>query len=170
MEHKPAKHPRQMRSILNLLPLLLLTLIFTSCGADGNFDAGLVQEYAERFQQEVLPTKEEFKQLAEAQIAMMPAAEQAEARQELAKLMDEWPTDGEISDAITEAVNELPTRNEINDALNEMDDAPGASMISKMIRGALNEAPSADEVNDLVEKGLDEMETEVQEIRERNNR
>jgi hypothetical protein len=154
-----------MRSLLNLFPLFLLALTFTSCGADGNLDAGLVQEYAERFQQEILPTKAEFKKLAEAQIAMMPADERAEARKTLEETLADWPTDGEITDAISEAVNELPSRSEINDALNELDEAPGGSMISKMIRGAMNEAPSAEEVNGLVEKGLDEMEADVNELR-----
>ncbi len=159
-----------MRSIFNLLPFLFFALVFTSCGADGNLDASLVQEYAERFQQEVLPTKEEFKKLAEAQIAMMPADERAEARKQLEETLAEWPTDGEISDAISEAVNDLPTRNEINEALQEMDEAPGGSIISNMIRGALNEAPSADEVNGLVEEGLNEMSDEVKELREKANR
>lgn len=159
-----------MRSILNLFPLLLLALTFTSCGADGNLDAALVQEYAERFQQEVLPTKEEFKTLAEAQIAMMPPGERAEARKQLAETLAEWPTDGEITDAISEAVNDLPTRAEINEALEEMDEAPGGSIISNMIRGALNESPSANEVNDLVEQGLDEMEKDVKELRAKANR
>lgn len=154
-----------MRSLFNLFPLLLLALTFTSCGADGNLDAGLVQEYAERFQKEILPTKEEFKKLAEAQIAMLPANERAEARKNLEETLAEWPTDGEITDAISEAVNDLPSRSEINDALNELDEAPGGSMISKMIRGAMNEAPSAEEVNGLVEKGLDEMEADVNELR-----
>ena len=159
-----------MRFLHHLFPLLLLVLNFTSCGADGNFDAGLVQDYAERFQKEILPTKAEFRQLAEAQIALMPPAERAEARQQLEEVLAEWPTDGEITDAIADAVNELPTRSEIDEALREMDEAPGGSIISNMIRGAMNEAPEAREVNDLVEQGLDEMENEVKEIRAKANR
>lgn len=154
-----------MRSLLTLLPFLLFTLAFTSCGADGNIDSGLVQEYAERFQQEILPTKEEFKKLAEAQIAMMPADERAEARKQLEQTLAEWPTDDEITSAISEAVNDLPTRAEINEALKEMDEAPGGSIISNMIRGALKEAPSADEVNGLVEKGMEDMEADVKKLR-----
>ena len=159
-----------MRPLFALLPFLLFALTFTSCGADGNLDAALVQEYAERFQQEVLPTKEEFKALAEAQIAMMPADERAEARKQLEETLADWPTDGEISNAISEAVNELPTRNEINEALKELDEAPGGSMIGKMIRGAMNEAPSADEVNGLVEEGLNEMSDDIKELRKKANR
>ncbi|TXF87675.1 hypothetical protein FUA23_17850 [Neolewinella aurantiaca] len=156
-----------MRSLLNLIPLLLLTLAFTSCGADGNIDAALVQEYAERFQKEVLPTKEEFKKIAEEQIVRMPAEEQAEARKSLEETLAEWPTDGEITEAISEAVNDLPSRSEINEALRELDEAPGGSMISKMIRGAMDEAPSGSKVNGLVEKSLDEMEAQADEIRAR---
>jgi len=51
-----------------------------------------------------------------------------------------------------------------------MDEAPGGAIISKMIRGALNEAPSADEINGLVEEGLNEMSTEVKELRKKANR
>lgn len=147
-----------MRKLITFSLLLVLSLSLFRCGADGELDEALVRDYAERFQEEVLPTKEEFRRLAEKQIANLPADEQAEARKELEETLAKWPTDAEIDEAIDKAIDEMPTQEELDKALSEISEEGGilGRMISGAVRGAIKDAPTPEEVNKMVDEALEE--------------
>lgn len=109
-----------MRILTQLCTLLLLAAVTFACGADGELDENLLRDYAKTFQEEVMPTKEEFRKMSEEQIAKLPADEQAEARADLEKALAEWPTDEDFDNAINEIVENAPSRAEIDEALGEL--------------------------------------------------
>lgn len=156
-----------MRKFLTFSLLLLLSVTFFSCGADGELDEALLDEYVDRFKDEVMPTKEEFKRMAEKQIANLPADEQADARKDLQEALDNWPSDAQIDEMVDKAVNDLPDREKIDEALSEISEEGGifGRMISGAIRGAIKEAPSADEVNKMVDESLNEVSKQVDSLR-----
>lgn len=159
-----------MRKLLSYSLVLFLSLTFFGCGADGSLDEALLDEYVDRFQEEVMPTKEEFKEMAEKQIAKLPDDEKAEAREELQNALDNWPTDADIDKMVDEAIAEMPDSKEIDKALSEISEEGGVfgRMISGAIRGAIKDAPSPDEVNKLLDESLDEVGKTVDSLRKAN--
>ncbi len=155
-----------MRNLFTIFFLLIVAYSFTACGADGNLDPDRLKGYVDRFQEEVLPTKEEFRELAEKQIARLPAAEQAEARAALAETLANWPTAEEFDALVDEATAEMPTKAEWDQALNELrKEVPGGSELSKALNEALNQLPEGDDLNKLVDESLDGMEKAAAETR-----
>ena len=156
-----------MRNLLPLLFLAVVSLFFTACGADGNLDADLIRGYVDQFQEEIMPTKEEFRQMAENQIDRLPADEQAEAREALAETLANWPTNEQLDSLVDGAVSEMPTRAEFDKAMDELaNEVPGGGSLQKAIEEALDEIPEGEELNKAVEKGLEEMEKSAKETRE----
>lgn len=155
-----------MRQVLFYLVTCFLPLIFTSCGADGNLDADLIKGYVDQFQEEVMPTKEEFREMAEKQIARLPADEQAEARKSLAETLANWPTDDQLDAMVDEAVAEMPTRAEFDEAMNELaKEVPGGSSLEKAIKEAMDQVPEGSALNKAVEESLQEMSESAKEAR-----
>lgn len=129
-----------MRTIFAYSLLLLISLILASCTADGEVDADAMKSLADRIQQEVLPTKEEFRRMAEKRIAALPADERGKARRDLAKAMDEWPTAAELEREINEAIDEFA------------EEAPDRAEIEQLVREATKELPSKQELKTLIDK------------------
>lgn len=155
-----------MRNILSVFTFALIAIVFSACGADGNLDADLIKGYVDQFQEEVMPTKEEFRQMAETQIARLPVDEQAEAREALAETLANWPTDEQLDSLVDGAVAEMPTRAEFDKAMEELaDEVPGGGSLQKAIEEALDEIPEGEELNKAVEKSLEEMEKSAKETR-----
>ncbi len=155
-----------MRNLLTIITLLLVALLFTACGADGNLDPDRLKGYVDRFQEEVLPTKEEFRELAEKQIARLPAAEQAEARQALAETLANWPTDEDFDTMIDEVTAEMPTQAEWKEAMDQLSkEMPGGSQLRQSLDEALDQIPEGTELNNLVEKSLNDLEKASEETR-----
>ncbi|MEO0732602.1 MAG: hypothetical protein AAFZ52_07195 [Bacteroidota bacterium] len=150
-----------MRNLLTLLALLSLLFAFTACGPDGAFDANTVKGFVDKLQEEVLPTKEEYRELMEKQIAKMPAAEQAEARKDLEETLANWPTDEQIDAMIDSAVADMPTREQIEEAI---DDIP-LSKLQDALRQAADQLPEGEELNRLVEEGIEEMKGKMDSVR-----
>ncbi|MFK8165233.1 MAG: hypothetical protein AB8H12_22495 [Lewinella sp.] len=154
----------------NFVPLILFTfcsLFFTACGADGNLDADLIKGYVDQFQEEIMPTKEEFRQMAEKQIARLPADEQAEAREALAETLANWPTNEQLDSLVDGAVSEMPTRAEFDEAMSKLSkEIPGGSELQKSIEEAMDQIPEGEELNKAVEKSLEELEKSAKETRE----
>lgn len=155
-----------MRKLLTLSFPIFLTLLFTGCGADGNLDASLIKGYVDQFQEEIMPTKEEFRALAEKQIARLPADEQAEARKALAETLANWPTDEQLDAMVDEVVSEMPTKAEFDQALDELErEMPGGGSLRNAIEEAVGQIPQGSELNKAVEKSLQEMEAAAKETR-----
>jgi hypothetical protein len=156
-----------MRNIFSLLILALITVAFTACGADGNLDADLIKGYVDQFQEEVMPTKDEFRQMAEDQIARLPSDEQAEARKALAETLANWPTNEQLDSLVDGAVSEMPTRAEFDKAMDELSkEVPGGSSLQNAIEDAMDQIPQGEELNKAVEKSLEELEKSAKETRE----
>lgn len=159
-----------MRKLITFSLMLFLALTFTACGADGELDEALLNDYVDRFQEEVMPTKEEFKRLAEKQIANLPEDEQADARRELEETLAKWPTDEDFDEMVDKAMEEMPNKEELDKALSEISEEGGilGRMISGAVRGAIKDAPTPDEVNGLVDETLDEVSKQVDSLRKAN--
>jgi hypothetical protein len=156
-----------MRNLLSFFLIAMISLFFTACGADGNLDAELIKGYVDQFQEEVMPTKEEFRQMAEKQIARLPADEQAEAYEALAETLANWPTNEQLDSLVDGAVSEMPTRAEFDEAMDELaKEAPGGGSLRKAIEEAMDEIPEGEELNKAVEKSLEELEKSAKETRE----
>ncbi|WP_020567350.1 hypothetical protein [Neolewinella persica] len=155
-----------MRNFFSVFLLIATSILFTSCGADGNLNAELIKGYVDQFQEEIMPTKEEFRQMAEQQIARMPAGEQAEAREALAETLANWPTSEQLDSLVDGAVSEMPTRAEFDKAMDELArEMPGGGSLQKAIEEAMDEIPQGEELNKAVEKSLEEMEKSAKETR-----
>lgn len=156
-----------MRKLITLSLMLFLALTFVACGADGQLDEALLDEYVDRFQEEVMPTKEEFKKMAEKQIANLPEDEQAEARRDLAEALAKWPSDADIDRMVDQAIEDMPSSEELDKALSEISEEGGifGRMVSGAIRGAIDKAPTPDEVNKLLDKTMDEVSHAVDSLR-----
>lgn len=152
-----------MRKLLTYSLLLLLSVSFVSCGADGQFDEALFREFAEEFQQEILPTKDEFRRMAEAKIAEMPAEDQAQARTDLAEALAKWPSDAEIDKMVDEAVAKMPSRAEIDQALNQLgEEVPGGKTLRNLIENAIeDDMPSGEVVNKTVRETMNELKRQI---------
>jgi len=159
-----------MRKLLTLTTMLFLALTFVACGADGELDEALLNDYVDRFQEEVMPTKEEFKRIAEKQIANLPEDEQADARRDLEKALAEWPTDEDFDEMVDKIKEDLPSGRELDEALSEISEEGGifGRMISGAVRGAVENAPSPEEVNSAVDKTMDEVSKQVDSLRKAN--
>lgn len=155
-----------MRNLLSILFFTVISLFFTACGADGNLDADLIKGYVDQFQEEIMPTKEEFQEMAEKQIARLPADEQAEAREALAETLANWPTNEQLDSLVDGAVAEMPTRAEFDKAMDELaKEVPGGGSLQKAIKEAMDEIPEGEELNKAVEKSLEELEESAKETR-----
>ncbi|MEM9929733.1 MAG: hypothetical protein AAF840_07945 [Bacteroidota bacterium] len=155
-----------MQNFLTLLSFLALALLFNACGADGNLDPDRLKGYVDRFQEEVLPTKEEFREMAEKQIARLPLDEQAEAREALAETLANWPTDEDFDKLVDEAVEGMPTKAEWEEAMNQLSkEMPGGSKLREALDEALEQLPEGEELNKMVDESLDEMEKAVDETK-----
>jgi len=150
-----------MRKLLTYAIFSLLAISFTSCGADGLLDADTVKGFVDKIQDEVLPTKEEYKEMMEKQIAKLPEEDQAEARKDLAETLANWPTDEEIDAMIDSAVAEMPTRAEFDEAIDEIP----LSKVRDAIREAADKLPEGEELNKMVEDGIEEMKGKVDSIK-----
>lgn len=124
-----------------------------SCGADGLLDSDTVKGFVDKIQDEVLPTKEEYRELMENQIAKLPEEDRAEALKEMEETLANWPTDEEIDAMIDSAVSEMPTRAEIDEAIDQVP----LSKVRDALREAADKLPEGEEVNRLVEKGIEEL-------------
>lgn len=129
-----------MKKTFPLFLLLLLSIILAACTADGEVDTDAMKGFADRIQQEVMPTKEEFRQMAEKHIAALPVDEQAEARRDLRKALDEWPTEEELDRKIDEAIEEFA-----KEALNRAE-------VEKLILEASDELPNKEQLKSLIDK------------------
>lgn len=155
-----------MRKLLTGTLIFLMSLTFVACGADGNIDEALLRDFVDEFQEEVLPTKEEFKRMAEAKIAEMPADDQPQARKDLADALAKWPTNEEIDAMVDDAVSKLPSRTEIDEALDQLDkigdDVPGGKTLRNLIENAIeNDLPSGAAVNELVQETMDDLKVKL---------
>ncbi|MEL7162961.1 MAG: hypothetical protein AAFN92_19535 [Bacteroidota bacterium] len=150
-----------MRNLLTFLLLLLLLICTTACGPDGAFDADTVKGFVDKLQEEVLPTKEEYREMMEKQIAKMPVEEQAKAREDLAETLANWPTDAEIDAMIDSAVADMPTRAEIDEAIDEIP----LSKIQDALREAADKLPEGEELNRMVEEGIEEMKGKMDSVK-----
>jgi len=151
-----------MRKLLTLITILLLTitsaLTFTSCTTDGLVDSDAIKNVARKMQKK-MPTKEEFRKIAEERIAEMPADKQDEARRELEETLADWPTDEEISDAINKAIDdfaaEAPTKAEVEEALEGFaKEIPSKKEMKDAVNGIIKEMPEGDELGSMLKKGL----------------
>lgn len=156
-----------MRNFLTLFSLLVLAFFVTACGADGNLDPDRLKGYVDRFQEEVLPTKEEFRKMAEQQIARLPMDEQAEAREALAETLANWPTEEEFDALVDEVVEEMPTKAAWDEAMDQLsEEMPGGNQLRKALDEALEQIPEGAELNKLVDESLDDMEKAAEETRQ----
>ncbi|MEM6769746.1 MAG: hypothetical protein AAF597_04090 [Bacteroidota bacterium] len=145
-----------MRKLLSFALLLMLSLTFIACGADGELDEALVRDFARQFQEEVLPTKEEFRKMAESQIEKMPEEDRAQAYKDLEEALAKWPTEENIDEMVDEAIADLPTRAEIDEALNQLgEEVPGGKTLRNLIENAMDEKlPEGEEMNQLIREGM----------------
>lgn len=153
-----------MRKLFALFTVLLVAFTsaftFTSCTSDGLVDSDAMKNFARKLEQKV-PTKDEFRNIAEKRIDQMPADEQPKARQELEKTLADWPTDTEISEAIDNAIDEFtekaPSKADVEDALDKFaKEMPSKAEMKDAVDGIINKIPEGDELGSILKKGLNE--------------
>lgn len=152
-----------MRKLITYSLILMLSFTFVACGADGNLDEALIRDFVEEFQDEVLPTKEEFRKIAEMKIEEMPEEDKAQARTDLEEALAKWPTDEEIDEMVDGVMKDLPSRTEIDEALDKLgDDVPGGKTLRNLIENAIDDKlPQGEEVNELVRESMGKMKEAV---------
>lgn len=116
-------------------------------------DSDTVKGFVDKIQEEVLPTKEEYREMMENQIAKLPEEDRAEALKDLEETLANWPTDEEIDAMIDSAVAEMPTREEIDQAIDQVP----LSKAREALREAVDKLPEGEELNKMVEKGIEEL-------------
>ena len=146
-----------MKNFVTLLILFLLAVVISACTPDGEVDGEAIKGYFEKAIAE-MPTKEDFKAQAEERIAKLPADEQAEARQELQKALDEWPTEEEVAKmkaeydkAIDEFAAEAPNAEEARAMIKE---AAEQLPSKEELHRAVDQLPDNDEMKNLIDQGL----------------
>lgn len=156
-----------MRKLLAFTTMFLIALTFVACGADGELDEALLNDYVDRFQEEVMPTKEEFRRMAEKQIANLPEDERADARRDLEEALAKWPTDEDFDEMVHQIKEDLPSAEELDEALSEISEEGGifGRMISGAVRGAIKDAPTPEEVNSILDETMDEVSKQVDSLR-----
>ncbi len=160
------KHPT-MRKLCSYALMLMLSFTFCACGADGEIDEALVRDFARQFQEEVLPTKEEFRKMAEAKIAEMPQEDRAQAYEDLEEALAKWPTDEKIDEMVDKAIADMPTRAEIDEALNQLgEDVPGGKTLKNIIENAMDEKlPEGEEVNKLIRESMGKLKEAIDSVK-----
>ena len=156
-----------MRKLLSFALLLMLSLTFVACGADGEIDEALVRDFARQFQEEVLPTKEEFRKMAEAKIAEMPQEDKAQAYKDLEEALAKWPTEEKVDEMVDKAMADMPTRAEIDEALNQLGkEVPGGKTLRNLIENAMDEKlPEGEEINELVREGMGKLKEAIDSVK-----
>jgi hypothetical protein len=147
-----------MRHLLSFSLLLFLSLSFSAC----ELDAETVKGYVDRLQEDVLPTKEEFRKMAEREIAKLPEEERALALQDLEETIANWPTNEEIDRMIDSTVSQMPSKAEFEKAL---DESTGSTSLRDAFKKALDEMPEGEELNKLINGGIDQMKESMDSVR-----
>lgn len=155
-----------MRKLLSFALLLMLSLTFVACGADGEINEALVRDFARQFQEEVLPSKEEFRKMAEAKIADMPQEDRAQAYKDLEEALAKWPTDEKIDEMVDKAMADMPTRAEIDEALNQLgEEVPGGKTLRNLIENTMDEKlPEGEELNNMIREGMGKLKEAIDSV------